>query len=216
MDSGVVQHVLALRHPQEPGALLKGLGAQLGHLQQLFPAGKAPVLLPVGHDVLGHGRGDARHPPQQGTAEAVFKSTPTPLTQSSTTPSRASSRLRLGHIVLVLPHADGLGVDLHQLRQGVLEPPGDGNRRAQGHVEVRELLGAQLGGGVDRGPRLADHHVGNGLCRTSLMSSATNSSDSRLAVPLPMAMHGDAVSIGSGGAGFSWPPPPCCGAWWGR
>ena len=28
--------------------------------------------------------------------------------------------------MLVLAHADGLGVDLHQLGQGILEPPGDG------------------------------------------------------------------------------------------
>ena len=38
MDTGVVQNGGALRHPQEAGALLKGLGAQLGHLQDL-PAG---------------------------------------------------------------------------------------------------------------------------------------------------------------------------------
>ena len=62
--------------------------------------------------------------------------------------------------MLILAHADGLGVDLHQLSQGVLEPPGDGHRRTQVHVELGELLRRQRGGGVHRGPRLADDHIG--------------------------------------------------------
>ena len=36
--------------------------------------------------------------------------------------------------MLVLPHADGLGVDFHQLRQRVLEPPGDGHGGAEVHA----------------------------------------------------------------------------------
>ena len=64
-------------------------------------------------------------------ALAVFKSTPTALTQSSTTPPSASSSCFCGHVVLVLAHADGLGVDLHQLRQRVLEPAGDGHRHGR-------------------------------------------------------------------------------------
>ena len=42
---------------------------------------------------------------------------------------------------------------------GVLEPPGDGHGAAQVDVKLGELLGGQLAGGVDAGPRLADHHV---------------------------------------------------------
>ena len=55
MDPGVVQQLPALRHPQEAGALLEGLWPQLGHLQQLLPAGKGAVCLPVGHNVPGCG-----------------------------------------------------------------------------------------------------------------------------------------------------------------
>ena len=32
-----------------------------------------------------------------------------------------------GHVVLILPHADGLGIDFYQLRQRVLKPAGDGD-----------------------------------------------------------------------------------------
>ena len=48
VDGGVVQHALALRHPQEACALLEGLGPQLGHLFDLRAGGERAVLLPVG------------------------------------------------------------------------------------------------------------------------------------------------------------------------
>jgi len=57
--------------------------------------------------------------------------------------------------VLVLPHADGSGVDLHQLRQGVLEAAADGDGPPEGEVQVGELPPGRLGGGVDRGAALA-------------------------------------------------------------
>ena len=59
MDAGVVQHLLALGHPQEAGALLKGLGAKLGHLFQLGAAGEGAVFLPVGHNILSGSRRQA-------------------------------------------------------------------------------------------------------------------------------------------------------------
>ena len=52
MDACVIQYFLAFGDPQEAGALLKSLGAQLGHLLQLCPAGKGTILFPVGHDIL--------------------------------------------------------------------------------------------------------------------------------------------------------------------
>ena len=55
--------------------------------------------------------------------------------------------------------ADGLGVDLHQLRQRVLQAPRDGDGGAEVHVVVGELLRRQLGRGVDGRARLADDHV---------------------------------------------------------
>ena len=63
--------------------------------------------------------------------------------------------------MLILSHADGFGVNFHQLRQRVLQPPGNGNRAAEGQVKLGELLCRQLGGRVDRSARLADHHIGD-------------------------------------------------------
>ena len=113
------------------------LGPSFGTFSSCLPLGKCAVLLPVGDDVLRHGRRvDARDACRAERAEAVFRSTPTALTQSSTTPESASSSRFCGHVVLILPHADGLGVDLHQLRQRILQPPGDGDGAAQVHVII--------------------------------------------------------------------------------
>ena len=61
--------------------------------------------------------------------------------------------------MLILADADGLGLDLDQFRQGVLQPAGDGHGPAQGDIHVRQLAGPILRGGIDRGPGLA-HHQG--------------------------------------------------------
>ena len=158
MDTGVVQNGGALRHPQEAGALLKGLGAQLGHLQDLPAGGEGPVLLPVFHQVFGSGGGEAGHPLEQGGGGGVHIHAHR-VDAVLHHPVQGLAQPGLGHVVLVLAHADGLRVDLHQLSQRVLEPPGDGHGGAQVHIVLGELLGGQLGGGVDRGPGLADDHI---------------------------------------------------------
>ena len=65
----------------------------------------------------------------------------------------------LVHIVLILSHSDGFGVNLHQLGQWVLKPSGDGDRASLSHVEGGEFLRSQLAGGIDGGPRLIDNHI---------------------------------------------------------
>ena len=77
-------------------------------------------------------------------------------------------QLALVDVVLVLAHADALGVDLHQLGQRILQAARDGDGAAQADVEVGQLLAGELGGRVDRGARLADddlvdHDVGREL-----------------------------------------------------
>src|SRR5690606_40501332 len=67
---------------------------------------------------------------------------------------------QLRHVVLVLADADGLGIDLHQLGQRVLQAAGDGHGTAQRHVQVGEFAGGQFGSRVHRGAGLADHDLG--------------------------------------------------------
>ena len=159
MDGGVVQHVPALRHPQEARALLKGLRPQLRHLFQRRPGGERPVFLPENHDVFRHCGVDSRHPGQQRNGSGV-QIHPDGVDAVLHHPVQRLAEVGLGHIVLILPHPDGLGIDLHQLGQRILQPPGNGHRGTQGNVVFGKFLRRQLGGGVDGGSRLADHHIG--------------------------------------------------------
>jgi hypothetical protein len=65
---------------------------------------------------------------------------------------------RLIHVVLVLPHADGLGVDLHQLGERVLQAARDGDGPAHREVEVGKLLAGDVRGRVHARARLV-HRV---------------------------------------------------------
>lgn len=85
--------------------------------------------------------------------EAVLTSTPTALTQSSTTGFQGLCQPFLGHIVLILAHANGLGLNFHQLRQRILKPPGDGDGRAEIHIVFRKFLCRQGGGGSTPRPQ---------------------------------------------------------------
>ena len=158
MYGGVIQHALALRHPQKAGALLEGLGPQLGYLLDLGPGGKGAVFLPVGHHIFRRGAIKPGHPLKQRGGGGVYVhaySVNTVLHYAA----QGLVQLLGGHIMLILTHTDGLGVDFYQLGQGVLQPPGNGHRRAQIYIELGELLGSQLAGGIHGGPGLGDDHV---------------------------------------------------------
>src|SRR6185437_4702815 len=64
-------------------------------------------------------------------------------------------QISLGQIVLILPDADRLRIDLHQLGQRVLKTPGDRHRAAHGHVELPEL-DVTMRGAVSIARRLQD------------------------------------------------------------
>ena len=63
-------------------------------------------------------------------------------------------------IVLILAHADRLRINLDQLGERVLQPPGDRDRSAQGHVEPWQFLRGKSRSGVDRSPGLRDDDLG--------------------------------------------------------
>ena len=58
--------------------------------------------------------------------------------------------------MLVLPHADGLGVDFHQFRQRVGQSPGNAHSPAYGDVVVGELIAGGLRSTVNRRAVFAD------------------------------------------------------------
>ena len=87
-------------------------------------------------------------------------STPTALTQSSTTAFERAAELLFGEVVLVLADADRLGIDLDEFGERVLQPPCDRGRAAQGYVEVRQFLSRIGRGRIDRGARLRHDDLG--------------------------------------------------------
>ena len=54
------------------------------------------------------------------------------------------------HIVLILPHANGFGVYLHEFRQRVCQAAADRHRAAHRDVVIGKFLPRRLGGGIDR------------------------------------------------------------------
>ena len=143
MDGGVVKHLAALRHAKEARALLERLGAELRHLVYLLTAGESAVFLAVGDDVLRRGlveTGDALQ--ERGRGGVYIHAHGVDAVLDDAVERLLEPRLR--HIVLVLPHADGHGVDLHKLRERVLQTARDGYRRAKVDVILRELLRSEL------------------------------------------------------------------------
>ncbi len=60
-------------------------------------------------------------------------------------------------IVLVLTHADRLGIDLHQLCQRIHETPADRNRAAHCEIEIGKFLPRDFRGRINRRTRFTDH-----------------------------------------------------------
>ena len=64
--------------------------------------------------------------------------------------------------MLVLSHADGLWINLHQLRQGVLEAAGNGGGASLSHVKIGKFLCGKFAGRVYGSPGLIDNHILHG------------------------------------------------------
>ena len=156
-----VQRVFRARHTQKTRALLKRLGAELRHLQQLPPGFERARILAVFDDVLRRGRRHACHTGKQRRAGSVQVHTHSVHAGFHHAVQRGR-KLRRGHVVLILPNTHGLGVDLYKLGQRVLQAPGNGYRAAQVHIVFRKLLSRQLGGRIHAGSGLAHHHIADG------------------------------------------------------
>ena len=156
----MIQHLRALRHAQKACRLLKCLGAELRHLLELRARGKRAIFLPVSDDVLCRRRVETRNLLQKRHGRRIHIHA---YRIDAAFDHRAERAVQLlfRHIVLILPHADRLGVNLYQLCQRVLQAPGNRNRRAEVHVVLRKFLRRKLGRRVDRRARLVDNHVRN-------------------------------------------------------
>ena len=160
VNAGHVQRVVTAANAQKAGALLEGLGTQARHLHQLLAVVEGAMGLAPAHHRLGHAARQTRHARQQRHTGGV-----------QVNPHRVHTILHHGlqrfgqlaliDVVLVLAHANRFGIDLHQLGQRVLQPPGNAGGSAQTHVHIGHFLRGKFAGGIDRSPGLADHHFFN-------------------------------------------------------
>ncbi len=110
---------------RKPAHWTNAFWPQLVDLFQLVPAGKGPVFsryLTMFFETA------ALRPEMRSSREGRRCSDPR--LPGSRSPPPRRPRLHpavFGHVVLILPHADGLGIDFYQLRQRVLKPAGDGD-----------------------------------------------------------------------------------------
>ena len=187
VHGGGVERIVAAADAQEPGALLEGLRPEPRHPLSCWRVRNGAVGVAVGDDRGGQ-RGVMPETRASSGCEAVFRSTPTAFTQSSTTASSERASCASAHVVLVLPDADGLRVDLDQFGQRILQPPGDRDRAAQRDVQVGQLRARRRPrrSTPTRRPRRPPPWSASSS-GWRLIRSAASRSVSREAVPLPMA-----------------------------
>ncbi len=143
MDTCIVKGIFPSRHTQKACTLFKGFCSQLCHFHKLFSVGKRSVFFTVGNDVFCNGAVYSRNIGKQrigGCIKVNAHRVHTVLYHSF----KSLVHTGFGHIVLVLSHADSLGVYLYKLCKGVLHSSCDRNRRTQRNVIVRELLSGKL------------------------------------------------------------------------
>ena len=108
----------------------------------------------VGDDLLGQRRSQPRY-----VGEDVFRGRvdvdPDAVDAAFDDDLQSVAEFRLVDAVLILSHADRLGIDLDQLRQRVDQPSSDADGAAHRDVLIRELLAGRGRSGVDRGAVLA-------------------------------------------------------------
>ena len=164
MHAGHVQRVVAAANAQKARALLEALGSEAGHLEQLLAVAKAAIGVAPAHQRCRDARRQARHPAQQrhaGGVEVDAHRIDAVLDHGV----KAARELALVEVMLVLSDANGLGVDLDEFGQRVLQAPGNARSAAQADIDVGHLLRGKCAGRINRGAGLADDHLlGGRLC----------------------------------------------------
>ncbi len=153
-----VQRLVAIGNAQETGALLEGLVAQPRHLEQVLATLERAIVVAVTHDIFRYRARQPGHARQQRRRGGIDVHT-----------DRVDAVLHprfqclgqpvLIHIVLVLAHADRLGLDLHQFGQWILQTARDRHGTTQRYIQIRKFLGRELRGRIHRCARLAHHHL---------------------------------------------------------
>ena len=154
VHAGAIERIDAAGDTQKACGLFKGFSAQARHFFQVVTAAEPAMFVAEIHQILGDGlvqtgdTGQERHrchvDVNTDGVDAVFNDT-----------VEATGQMALVDIVLVLADANGLGFNLHQFGERVLQPARDRHRAAQAHVQVGQFLAGEFAGRIDRCAGLA-------------------------------------------------------------
>ena len=153
-----IQWVIAVLDTHKARTLFKGFRPQLGHFQKLPAVGKPAVCLPVIHDIFRNGLCNAGNIGKQRRRCGIQIHAHPVHTVFHHTAQRFA-QLFLVHIMLVLAHTDGFGINLHQFCQGILEPSCDGRGTSLAYVKFRKLFCGQLAGRIHGSPGFIHNHI---------------------------------------------------------
>ena len=158
MDPGLIERVVATDELEEARGLLVAHRADVGHLQNLLTAPKRPVLLAIFHKFTSRHLVEPGNMAQERHAGGVDVDADVIDARLDDSFERFLEAAGM-NVVLVEADADGLGIDLDQFAERVLQTTADGDGAAQGGVEVGKLLAADGAGRIDAGPGLVDDDV---------------------------------------------------------
>ncbi len=113
----------------------------------------------VGNDVAGQHRAEAGHAGQQRRRRRVEIDTDA-VHAILDHGVEFAAQGRLVDVMLILPDADRLGIDLDQLGQRILQAARDRDGATHGDVQIGEFLRRRFRGGIDRRARFRHHDAG--------------------------------------------------------
>ena len=125
-----IQRIGTAVDAEETRRLLKGLRPKTRYLLQFLAGSERTVFIAVGHNIGGDGGIDTSYALKQRdgsgieiNAHAVYRTFHDAI--------KGAGERRLINVVLVLPHTNGLRINLDQLSQRILQAACDGDRAAQ-------------------------------------------------------------------------------------
>ena len=138
-----IERVRATPDPQEPGRLLERLGTEPHDILELAARAERAVRIAVQDDLLRERLADASDVAEQLRARGVELDADV-VDRALDDIAEALREQRLDDVVLVLAHADRLGLDLHELGERVLQPTSDRDRTADREVELGEFFAREV------------------------------------------------------------------------
>ncbi len=158
MHGGGVERLAAVADAQEAGALLERARAEPADLQQILAAVECAVGVAMRDDRLRERRAEAGHARQQRRGRRIEIDADGVDGVLDHRLQRAAEPV-LVDVVLILPDADRLRLDLDEFGQRVLQPARNRHRAAQRDVEPWKLRRGERGGRINRGAGFADDRL---------------------------------------------------------